>query len=63
MRDDPTIERIRSARHDVSEANQHDPKKVVEYYRRLQEHYKGRLLHHPGALVSNKSLNAIANGD
>lgn len=32
MKDDPTISRIREARHRISEKCGHDPQKLVEYY-------------------------------
>ena len=35
MPSDPTIERIREARRRISEQCGHDPKKLVEYYIRL----------------------------
>ena len=44
QKDDPTIERIREARHQISEEHGHDPQKVVEYYIELQKKYKRQLL-------------------
>ena len=44
MKDDPTIERIRTARHKISEACQHDPGQLVRYYIQLQKQHKDRLL-------------------
>ncbi len=35
MRPDPTIERIRHIRHEISEQCDHDPKKLVEYYKEI----------------------------
>jgi len=35
MKDDPTIEAVREARHRISEIVGHDPRKLVEHYRRL----------------------------
>jgi len=43
MKEDPTIRRIREARHEISEANQHDPKKLVAYYVELQKKYAKRI--------------------
>ena len=41
---DPTIERIREARHRISEKCGHDPRRLVEYYMKLQEEkYADRL--------------------
>lgn len=45
MISDPTIARIREARHRISEKCGHDPKKLVEYYKQLQEEkYSDRLV-------------------
>ena len=44
MKDDPTISGIREARHRISERCGHDPKRLVEYYMRLQEHHRDRLV-------------------
>lgn len=44
MKDDPAIERVREARHRISEECGHDPKRLVAYYlerqRRRQEKVK-----------------------
>ncbi len=37
MKDDPTITRIREARHRISEKCGHEPRKVVKYYLDLQK--------------------------
>ncbi len=47
MQEDPTLRRIREARHEISEENDHDPVKIVEYYRELQKKYAKRMA--PGA--------------
>jgi hypothetical protein len=45
MNPDPVIARIREARHRISEKCGHDPKKLVEYYMKLQEEkYADRLV-------------------
>ena len=44
MQDDPAITRIREVRHRISKQFDHDPKKLVEHYMRLQEQHKDRLL-------------------
>jgi hypothetical protein len=44
QKDDPTIERIREARHSISEAHGHDPQRLVEYYIELQKKYAHQLL-------------------
>ena len=44
MKDDPAIQTVRDARHRISEAVGHDPRKLVERYRILQERHRERLL-------------------
>ncbi len=44
MKDDPTIQRIREARHKISEQFDHDPKKLVAYYIECQQKHADRLL-------------------
>lgn len=44
IKDDPTIKRIRDARHRISENFNHDPKKIIEYYIEMQKKHKERLL-------------------
>ncbi len=44
MKDDPTIQAVRKARHRISERVGHDPRKLVEHYRKLQERHCDRLL-------------------
>ena len=41
---DPTLDRIRRTRHDISAACGHDPYKLVEYYLRLQERHRDRIV-------------------
>ena len=43
LKDDSTLERIREARHRISEDQDHDPQKIVEYYIELQKKYERRL--------------------
>jgi hypothetical protein len=38
-RGDPAIQRIRDVRHQISEAHDHDPRKIVNYYLELQKKY------------------------
>jgi|APSaa5957512576_1039674.scaffolds.fasta_scaffold306484_1 uncharacterized protein (DUF927 family) len=40
MKTDPTIDRIRKIRHEISEEYGHDPKKLIEYYIKHQQKYK-----------------------
>ncbi len=44
LNDDQTIKRIREARHRISEAYDHDPRKLVEHYIELQKKYERQLL-------------------
>jgi vesicle coat complex subunit len=37
--DDPVIQLIRDVRHQISESNDHDPKKLINYYLELQKKY------------------------
>jgi hypothetical protein len=48
MKDDPTIKRIREARHKISERFNHDPKKLVAYYIERQKEHSDRLLSKAG---------------
>ena len=43
MKDDPTIQAIREARHRISAAVGHDPHKLVEHYQKLQERFRDRM--------------------
>jgi len=44
-RTDPGLEAIRRVRHEISEEIGHDPKKLLEYYRKLEAEYTDRLVH------------------
>jgi len=44
MRTDPTIDRIRKIRHEISEECNHDTRKIVEYYMKYQQKYADRLM-------------------
>ena len=47
MKDDPTIKAVRDARHRISELVDHDPRKLVEHYRQLQNRHQDRLVSRP----------------
>ena len=47
MEKDKTIQRIREARHLISEEFGHDPFKLVEHYKKYQEKLKSRLIRKP----------------
>ena len=38
--DDSVLQQIREIRHQISQNNQHDPHKLIQYYIELQQHYK-----------------------
>ena len=52
---DPVIDEVRAVRHRISEQVEHDPARLVEYYLRLQEQYRDRLLEAPPNARSGKS--------
>lgn len=41
---DPVIERIRAARHEISERFGHDTAKLVDHYMELQQQYQDQLV-------------------
>ena len=41
---DPVIDEVRSVRHRISTRFRHDPVRLVAYYIKLQEQYRGRLV-------------------
>lgn len=55
MKPDPTIDEIREARHQISASVGHDPKRLVEHYRSLQEKHRDRVVtrHTKGAESKN----------
>lgn len=44
MKTESTIERIRRVRHEISEECNHDPKKLVAYFQRLQQSHRDKLV-------------------
>jgi hypothetical protein len=44
MKDDPAIAAIREARHKISASVDHDPRRLVEHYRKLQQRHRDRLV-------------------
>ena len=53
MKNDPIIQAIRDVRHQISESVDHDPRKLLEYYRIRQERYGDRLI---GRQMDNSEL-------
>ena len=58
MKDDPTIQAVRNARHRISGMVGHDPRKLVEYYRQLQERHRERLVSQPRQRLGTEDENA-----
>jgi hypothetical protein len=44
MKTDPTIKRIRDARHQISQECGHNPVKLIEYYMEFQKKYADRII-------------------
>jgi len=44
MKSDPSIDAIREVRHRISASVDHDPKRLVDYYRKLQEQHQRRIV-------------------
>ena len=55
MPSDPIIDEIRAVRHRISEEFDHDPKKLVEHYMKLQERHADRLVRPPKPAPSQDS--------
>ena len=53
---DPTIDRIRQVRHEISEEFDHDAKKLVAHYIEYQEQFSDQLLREP----QNQTLHRTA---
>ena len=48
---DPTVERIRRTRHEISEECEHDAAKLIEYYMRYQKKISGKIIGDTGAVL------------
>jgi len=44
---DPLVDDVREVRHRISERFGHDPARLIEYYMKLQEQYRDRLINAP----------------
>lgn len=44
MRPDPLIDEIHAVRTKISKRFKHNPRRLIEYYIKMQERYKSRLL-------------------
>lgn len=45
---DPVIDEVRAVRKRISAQFDHDPQRLVEHYRKLQERHRDRLIRGPG---------------
>jgi hypothetical protein len=45
MQDDQVILRIREVRRQISEECDNDPRKLISYYKELQQQHKDRMVH------------------
>jgi len=60
MKDDPAIAAVREARRRISTAVAHDPRKLVEHYRRLQERHRERLVSRETGETERRRENAAS---
>ena len=51
MKTDPAIDEIRATRHRISARHGHDPKALVEHYRKLEGKVKARILRERSTVV------------
>jgi hypothetical protein len=58
MKPDPPIDEIRKVRHQISASVDHDPRKLVEHYRQLQERLGDRIVTRTGPESQPKDENA-----
>lgn len=54
MKKDPAIERIRKARHEISEKYGHDTHSLITHYRALETKYADRLAREPSVQYATK---------
>ena len=57
-KDDPAIQAVREARHRISEAVEHDPRKLIEHYRQLQGRHRERIIAQPKQSSGTDAENA-----
>ena len=58
MKPDPAIDAIREVRHQISASVNHDPRKLVEHYRQLQEKHRDRVVTRNPEGTKPKDVNA-----
>ena len=59
MKNDPIIQAVRDVRHQISESVDHDPQKLLEYYRKRQECYGDRLVFHQSDSPAQQEENPV----
>lgn len=47
MTENPTIARVRKARHEISRRHGHDTRRLVEHYMKYQQQFADRLISKP----------------
>ena len=60
MKTESTIERIRRVRHEISEECSHDPKKLVEFFQKLQQSHREKLISSKKGKKGDRSIFAKA---
>ena len=58
MKDDDAIKSVRNVRQLISLSQDHNPKKLVEYYKKLQSRHKDRLISERSASSLQKDKDA-----
>jgi hypothetical protein len=54
MPDDPTITRIRTVRHNISESYNHDVGELIAHYQELEKLHKHRMIEQDTSILSNR---------
>ena len=58
MKDDPVVSRARKARHEISARFGHDPKRLCEHYRKMEQKLQDRML--PTAAAERRLISRVA---
>jgi hypothetical protein len=56
MKDDPTIARIRTVRHQISEQYQHDVQCIIDHYIKREKHRQGRFIELAESISSEEQM-------
>jgi len=54
------LEEIRNVRHAISEEIGHDPRRITDYYAKIQEDLKDRIINRSGESKSNRAVRCAA---